>query len=188
VSVEKGIVTMNDSIQETQAHIRRVRELLYGVRVRLRKRADVHDASKLEEPEKSGFDEVTGALGGLAYGSPEYKVQLEKLKPVLDHHYAHNSHHPEHYGKWVCIICFKEFPREFNSHCDMCGNGHLVFEPRISGMSLLDLVEMFCDWKAATERHADGSIVKSIQVNKERFRISDQLVSVLENTRKEMGW
>jgi hypothetical protein len=149
---------MNDSTQETQAHIRRVRELLYGVRVRLRKRADVHDASKLEEPEKSGFDEVAGALGGLTYGSPEYKAQLEKLKPVLEHHYTHNSHHPEH------------------------------FKLGLYDMSLLDLVEMFCDWKAATERHADGSLEKSIQINKERFKMSDQLVSVLENTRKELGW
>jgi hypothetical protein len=58
----------------------------------------------------------------------------------------------------------------------------------VDGMSLLDLVEMFCDWKAATERHADGSIEKSIQINKKRFELSDQLVSILEATRKEMGW
>lgn len=179
---------MNDSTQETNAHIARVRELLYIIQNKLEERGFKHDRSKLEEPEKSGFDEVTGKLKALTYGSPEYKAQLERLKPVLDHHYANNSHHPEHYGRWVCIICFKEFPREFNSNCDMCGNGHLVFEPRISGMSLLDLVEMFCDWKAATERHADGSILKSIQVNKERFKISEQLVEILENTRKELGW
>ena len=55
-------------------------------------------------------------------------------------------------------------------------------------MTLLDLVEMFCDWKAATERHADGSLEKSIQHNKVRFELSDQLAGILENSRKEMGW
>lgn len=179
---------MSDSTQETKAHIARVQQLLGDVSRELAKRAILHDQSKLEEPEKSGFDEVTGALRGLTYGSPEYKAQLERLKPVLDHHYAHNSHHPEYYGKWICIICFEEFSRDYNGNCNKCGNGHLVFEPRISGMSLLDLVEMFCDWKAATERHADGSILKSIQVNKERFKISEQLVEILENTRKELRW
>jgi hypothetical protein len=53
---------------------------------------------------------------------------------------------------------------------------------------LLDLVEMFCDWKAATERHADGSIEKSIEHNRVRFALGEQLTQILINTRKEMGW
>lgn len=80
------------------------------------------------------------------------------MKPALDHHYANNAHHPEH------------FP-----------NG-------VNGMTLLDIVEMFCDWKAATERHADGSLARSIQINRERFGISDQLAEIMENTRREMNW
>lgn len=147
-----------DSTQETLAHIRRVQELLAEVQQQLAKRSIYHDRSKLESPEKEGFDEVTNVLRGITYGSPEYKAQLEKLKPVLDHHYAENSHHPEHYEKGV------------------------------GGMNLLDLVEMFCDWKAATERHADGSVEKSIQHNKGRFKLSDQLVAILENTRRDFGW
>jgi hypothetical protein len=47
---------------------------------------------------------------------------------------------------------------------------------------------MLCDWKAAGERHADGSITKSLEINKKRFGISDQLASILDNTRKELGW
>lgn len=41
---------------------------------------------------------------------------------------------------------------------------------------------MFIDWKAATERHADGDIIKSIEINKNRFKISDQLIKILLNT------
>jgi hypothetical protein len=150
---------MNDSTNETQAHIDRVRELLKRIVVELEVRADVHDASKLQEPEKSAFDQVVGRLKEVTYGSPEYKATLKDvLGAALHHHDTHNSHHPEHRA-----------------------NG-------VDGMSLLDLVEMFCDWKAAGERHLGGSLERSIQINRERFKISDQLTAILENTRKELNW
>lgn len=194
----------NDSTADTTAHIERVQALLDDVREKLEERAEAHDRSKLQSPEKEGFDEVTGTLRGLTYGSDEYKAQLERLKPILSHHYAHNSHHPEHYPLWKCPLCagvFKE-PDTVASQCydshprfcpKCCPQGSMfeaVLEPYLSvdGMTLLDLLEMFCDWKAATERHKDGSIEKSIQHNKGRFNLSEQLVSILENTRKEMGW
>lgn len=53
----------------------------------------------------------------------------------------------------------------------------------IAGMTLIDLVEMFCDWAAAVQRHADGDLARSIEINRERFGISDQLAQILENTR-----
>lgn len=52
----------------------------------------------------------------------------------------------------------------------------------VNGMNLLDIVEMLLDWKAASERHNDGNILKSIQHNTKRFNLSPQLVSILENT------
>lgn len=149
---------MNDSTQETKEHIKRVSSLLRQCYERLQQRAFDHDRSKLESPEKECFDEVTGKLRTLTYGSEEYKTQLTKLKPALDHHYANNSHHPEHYTTGI------------------------------DGMSLLDLLEMLCDWKAAGERHADGSIERSLRVNRERFKITSQLQNVLQNTVVELGW
>lgn len=80
---------MKDSTQETEAHIKRVVDLLTDCLDNIARRQDAHDASKLESPEKKCFDEVTDALRGLTYGSDEYKAQLAKLKPALDHHYAH---------------------------------------------------------------------------------------------------
>lgn len=147
-----------DSKNETTAHINRVRSLLYQIAGMIHDRAQMHDQSKLGPKEKPIFDEVTGALSGLTYGSKEYKAQLAKLKPALDHHYANNSHHPEHY------------------------------KAGIDGMSLLDLIEMLADWKAAGERHKDGSMTRSLTVNKKRFKVSKQLQSVFENTAKELGW
>lgn len=147
-----------DSKADTLEHIRRVNSLILGCCANLQKRAERHDSSKLQEPEKSVFDENTEKLRGLTYGSDEYKASLAALGPALAHHYAHNSHHPEHY------------------------------ENGVSDMSLFDLLEMLMDWKAAGERHANGSIVESLKKNQPRFKIDPQLQSVLENTAREMGW
>jgi hypothetical protein len=177
-----------DSTQETLAHIRRVQSLLADVQANLTKRAIAHDTSKLEEPEKSGFDKVTGALRGLTYGSDEYKAQLRELQPILRHHYAHNSHHPEHFGALECDLCFTKVPLDHDGQCPQCRNGGFTQTNDVGAMTLLDVIEMLCDWKAAGERHADGSITKSLEINKKRFGISDQLASILDNTRKELGW
>lgn len=144
---------MYDSRLDTQDHISRVERGLDVVREHLRRRAVDHDRSKLESPEKEMFDEYTPRLRDTEYGSDEYKQALEEMGEALRHHYAHNSHHPEHFAKGI------------------------------RGMSLLDLIEMLVDWKAAGERHADGGdIFRSIEMNQERFRYSDELREILENT------
>lgn len=137
---------------DTFRHIERVRNLLNACVVDLLKRAENHDQSKLESPEVAAFTEYTPKLATCTYGSDEYKVYLAAIKPALDHHYANNSHHPEHYK-----------------------NG-------VDDMNLLDIVEMLCDWKAASERHNDGNIRKSIEINANRFGLSPQMVKILENT------
>ena len=147
-----------DSTQDTLAHIRRVQELLAEFASELTRRGIVHDESKLLSPEKECFDEITPMLKGVTYGSEEYQATLRRMKPAIEHHQKANSHHPEFY------------------------------ENGINGMTLFDLVEMWCDWRAASERHADGSTKRSIEVNRERFGISEQLVAIMENTRQEMGW
>lgn len=58
----------------------------------------------------------------------------------------------------------------------------------MAGMSLLDLVEMLADWKAATERHDTGDIDRSIDINSERFGYDEMLRSIFHNTVREMGW
>jgi hypothetical protein len=147
-----------DSHEDTKKHIERVRFLLDVCMGEINIRSSIHDLSKLHDPEKAIFDEMTPKLKGSTYGSEEYKGFLAQMKPALDHHYAKNPHHPEHYP-----------------------NG-------IDGMSLLDLLEMLCDWKAAGERHADGSMERSLTVNRERFKIGPQLQAILRNTAQELGW
>ena len=52
----------------------------------------------------------------------------------------------------------------------------------IDGMDLLDLVEMFYDWKAATKKHNDGDILRSIEYNKDRFSMDENLVNIFKNS------
>jgi hypothetical protein len=140
---------------ETLKHIKKVSENILNIVVDLLRRQAVHDQSKLEEPELSGFARLTSKLGGVEYNSDEYKRMLEELKPTIDHHYSRCGHHPEHWP-----------------------NG-------INDMTLVDLIEMYCDWKAAAERNKNGNIHKSIEVNAKRYNIDTQLRKIFENTAKE---
>ena len=141
-----------DSKKDTELHISRIHELIDTFIKTLQIRAEDHDRSKLQDPEKAIFDKFTLKLKNTTYGSDEYKEYLSKMKPALKHHYASNRHHPEH------------------------------FLAGINGMNLIDLLEMLCDWKAAGERHADGNMKHSLEINKKRFEIQDQLQTILENT------
>ena len=147
-----------DSKADTLLHIKRVAQLLTEAASELIKRANCHDDSKLQSPEKELFDEFTPKLKDCTYGSERYQELLSCLKVALDHHYLHNSHHPEHYV-----------------------NG-------VNGFDLFDLVEMFFDRKAASERHNDGDIYKSIEINKKRFDLSDQIVDIFNNTAKNLKY
>jgi hypothetical protein len=153
---------MNISAEvETRKHIQCVSKLLSMFAQELLNRGIEHDASKLQEPEASIFEQYTSRLSGMTYGSTEYYQCMKEMKPAIDHHQHTNRHHPEFHGS---------------------------IEP-IKYMDLFDLVEMFLDWQAATLRHADGDIGKSITHNKTRFNMSDQVEVILRNTAERIkGW
>ena len=153
-----------DSRPETWEHIYRVRHFLDLVMHNLECRAAVHDASKLEPPELEAFDIATPKLANLEYGSDEYRGALREIKPALKHHFKENDHHPEHY------------------------------ENGIRGMSLMALIEMLCDWRAASERMKqrtdDPEKIKTFEsglaYNQDRFGYSDELAEILLNTVREL--
>jgi hypothetical protein len=141
-----------DSTFDTAVHQNRVSFLMHKLIHELHERAMIHDASKLQPPEKEVFDRVTPLLKGLTYGSDEYKKTLRDMGVALQHHYQVNRHHPEH------------------------------FSDGIAGMNLVDIMEMICDWVAASERHADGDIWESITRNANRFGYDGNMIAILENT------
>ena len=86
---------------DTFRHIERVRNLLNLCIRELLKRGELHDQTKMAPPEVELFTEYTSKLANCTYDSDEYKANLEAIKPALDHHYAHNRHHPQHFKNGV---------------------------------------------------------------------------------------
>jgi len=168
-------------IRFTQQHVRVVAELLNQCIVELLTRASSHDASKFGPEEWPAFLENTGKLKDLVYGSDEYKASLAAMKPALDLHYAANRHHPEHFSYDECNGCFTRY-ESFPPSCPGCGYTQFTRRSDITQMTLIDLLEMLCDWIASTQRQRDGDIHKSIELNQERFGYSDELKHILKNT------
>lgn len=147
---------INHCLAETHKHVRTVQKYINLFIRELITRSENHDNSKFEEPELTGFAQTTHLLNKAEYGTQEYKNLLIQLKPTIEHHYSKNRHHSEHWP-----------------------NG-------VNDMTLIDILEMLADWKAATARVKDGNIRKSIEINAERYKICPQLKQILENTVREM--
>jgi hypothetical protein len=75
---------------------------------------------------------------------------------MLEHHYARNSHHPEHYPDGV------------------------------NGMDLFDIMEMFIDWKAASERGEASSM--GLNAAAKKYHVGPQLLAIMKNTAIRLGW
>lgn len=142
-------------IEDTLTHILRVQSLLYRIALEINQRGLEHDASKLKSPEREMYEIFRPKLDSIDIQSVEYKEVLKQMGEGLKHHYQANRHHPEH------------------------------FEDGIAGMTLIDVVEMVCDWKAAAERK--GQAVNMAWAS-ERFHIppDSQLYRIIENTVAEL--
>lgn len=143
---------MIEHYDATRKHVQRVQHFMVAFANELVRRALMHDESKYGPEEASHFARVLPKLAATTYGSEEYKAMLREISPAIHHHQQNNSHHPEFYT-----------------------NG-------IEGMTLLDFVEMFCDWKAASERHNDGDMRQSIEKNTARFGMTDAHRNLMLNT------
>ena len=143
----------------TRAHMQRVAALLGEAAIELIKRGARHDLSKLTPQELGPLQSLQDHIavhGQAAYGTPEYEAHRQLLAPMTAHHYANNTHHPEHYPEGV------------------------------AGMDLFDLIEMFFDWKAASERGGESAMNLSHSVK--AYAIPPMLESILRNTAARMGY
>lgn len=144
--------SQNDWRFKTLRHMETVRNFLQVCIGELLQRGMQHDQTKLEPPEADTFEAYTPKLRGAAYGSEEYKTFLKEMAPALKHHYATYRHHPEHHAGGM------------------------------QDMTLIDLLEMLCDWKASSMRMLDGDIYKSLDMNQQRFGYSDETKRFMKNT------
>lgn len=144
-----------DCTAEVKVHQDRVRVNLELFSRLLLARGPRHDVSKLTEPEKTLFDIWRPKLKTIPFGTDEYKSALEGMGESLKLHYANNAHHPEHYP-----------------------NG-------IEGMTLIDIIEMYCDWMAASDEKGTP-LSDSWEYLFKRFSISPQLQAIFANTLYEV--
>ena len=118
----------------------------------IERRAVAHDDSKLLLPEKELFDKWTPELKHRTFGSEYYKQALDAMGEGVQHHYQMNRHHPEHFADGV------------------------------DDMTLVDIIEMLCDWSAAA---ATKGLPVDLAHAQERFKLSPQLSRILQNTLDE---
>lgn len=141
----------SDYVKDLVDHKRRVAGYMQAVANELFRRAAVHDNSKFDPEEFEAYERAFPELQKYAYGSEEFKAALQTIEPAIQHHYSVNDHHPEY------------------------------FENGISDMDLIQVVEMVCDWLAASER-SKTDFARGLEINKSRFGISDQLFEIIKNT------
>jgi hypothetical protein len=139
----------------TLAHKVRVGRYMVGFAARILYRAIRHDNSKLHSPELTIFANAPVGPYDVPYGSQQYFNNLATLSQALVHHYTHNSHHPEHYADGV------------------------------SGMNLIDLVEMVSDWQAAASLHRGANFQEILSISQQRYGMSDDLSAILANSKSE---
>lgn len=147
---------MYDSTYDTEKHIAEIKRVFnFVILPELEKRKENHDQSKLVNPEKECYDKYIPMLKEVKFGSKEYvEVRNKMHEDGLKHHFEVNRHHPEH------------------------------FPDGIESMTLIDIVEMFCDWMASS-KYSDTSFKDGLKFNKKKFKMSEQLYNIFLNTYKE---
>lgn len=144
-----------DSTRDTMDHKDNIKKVMNLVIKDLSSRRDIHDNSKLEYPEKQGYDEFIPKLKDTPYGTPEYnKVRQDMMDHCLRHHYDVNRHHPEH------------------------------FQGGIKDFTIVDLVEYFCDTYAASLK-SDTPYAEGLKINAKKHNLPDVLVEIFSNTVEE---
>ena len=133
-------------------HVMSVQKSLNSFASDLMERGRIHDISKFSEPELSGFAENVDNVSDIVYGSESHTKKLVEMKTIIDIHHVNNRHHPEHWDAGV------------------------------NEMTLLDILEMISDWKSASARYKDGDLLKSVDINCEKYKVDGQLKQIILNT------
>lgn len=146
---------------DTRKHQQAVAERLIAVAKKFMDRAMNHDASKLEEPERSAYIEPVFALNSeeVPYGSSRYKELTAKMSEGWKHHEAINDHH---------IGFFLPYSVQTLNDPVRC-------------LDMFSLIEMCCDWIAAAKRRGNDPGL-ALKVMVEKYPMDEHLQQVIRNT------
>lgn len=155
----------------------------------LLKQVEVHDASKLEEPERTPYIEITwrhkledeqgeyDPINSKGYKTPGQLDKEDENNATL-HHITTNSHHPEFHLKDKSKANINAKDRDKSDECIDA-----------SAMPDIDVVEMVADWQAMSEELKKNTTREWFNKQKDvRWRFSehqekliDKLLSVFED-------
>ena len=139
-------------------HVGEVQENIEEFTSELKKRGLAHDRTKFLALEFDAFVSTREDFKRANYGSEEYKRCVDEAHGAVVHHHENNRHHT-HYHK----------------------NG-------IDDMNMIDIIEMVCDWKAASRRSPDMDFAGSIDHAFKKYGVGKQLGRILKNTFEQLGW
>jgi len=115
-----------------------------------------HDLSKFSKEEFEYVYILSTKGGGVKFGSKQYYSLVDSIMPAKLAHSSRNSHHPEYY------------------------------DGKIERMTHLDIIEMQCDWAAASKR-SGGSLSNSMIINSKKYNISSLMQQKLRKDMIEIG-
>lgn len=134
-------------------HIGFVQSALLRVRQELERRGQDHDRSKWSPEEFPGFARINATARQYPYGSEGYKASIRAERPTVEHHQKANSHHPEYHQAKMPQL----------SEVD-----------GLSEMGWLDVVEMVCDWWAASQTYGNTPWDEVLSKQRERWQWSPE--------------
>lgn len=118
-----GLRSDNDTLSYIVKHKQRIVKWMEVFINELRHRAAVHDNSKLEEPELSGW-KAMDREPRYQYGTKEYYDKVARYKWLMELHWRRNRHHPEYWQIW-------QYRRD---------------------RDLIDYIEMLVDWLSYSDK------------------------------------
>jgi hypothetical protein len=151
---------------DTRKHQQIVAKLMTSCAKELVNRGNGHDESKLSPNEREVHVMPVWKLAthDIEYGTPEHKEIIMEMGKGWKHHSTHNDHHPVFY---------------------LTGKSDIEEDP-LSKMNLFALIEMLCDWIAASKRNNNDPEL-ALNVLKSEFQLSEQLENILRITLTEIS-
>lgn len=150
LSTSSSDAQTQEYLQSLVAHKQLVGHYMSLALAELITRAIEHDDSKFGPEELVPYAENLPRFKTATYGTEEYRAALKAIQPAIDHHFQANRHHPEHFARGI------------------------------RDMNLLDLLEMVCDWIAASQRVPGDTL--QLEMQQQRFGYSDELATIITNT------
>lgn len=148
---------MDNFLKDTLSHIEKVQFFMRQSRINLQIRAIHHDRSKFSPEEAITYAKVVPEFKLYDYGSPEYDAVGDKLSQAWIHHESNNDHHPGFHK-----------------------NG-------VDDMNLFMVLEMLCDWKAASMRNPNQDFKESLKLNIDKYNIGAALGEMLIKTAEDLN-